>query len=163
MLATSLNLRNNTVHVLSSNFIVEQPSTPHDFIIYYQLRYDDLRKPWGHPPGSEFDETDNTSIHAFIKADDKAIACSRLHFVDNTTAQIRYMAVHPDYQGKGLGKLVVNYLEDVAKKNNHLEVILHARENAVDFYKSCGYAVNEKSYLLWGKIQHFLMQKHLRI
>ncbi|HKC68781.1 MAG TPA: GNAT family N-acetyltransferase [Bacteroidia bacterium] len=149
--------------MLNSNFIVEQPSTPQDFEIYYQLRYDVLRKPWGHPKGSEFDETDDTSIHAFIKTDDKAIACSRLHFIDDKTAQIRYMGIHPDYQGKGLGKLVIAYLEEISKQNNRLEVILHARENAVDFYKSCGYTINEKSYLLWGKIQHFLMQKHLRI
>ena len=116
MLATSLNLKSNTVRVLNSNFIVEQPTTPKDFELYYQLRYNVLRKPWGHPVGSEFDETDSTSIHAFIKADGKAIACSRLHFVDNITAQIRYMAVHPDYQGKGLGKLIINYLEDISKQ-----------------------------------------------
>lgn len=163
MLSTNLNLRNNTVRVPNSNFKVEQPSTPQDFNVYYQLRYDVLRKPWGHPPGSEFDETDSTSIHAFIKDGDIAIACSRLHFVDDKTSQIRYMGVHPDYQGKGLGKLVIAYLEGISKQNNRLDVILHARENAVEFYKSCGYTINEKSYLLWGKIQHFLMQKHLRI
>ena len=147
----------------SSNFTVEQPSTTKDFEIYYQLRYEVLRKPWHQPLGSELDETDNTSIHAFVKTDNKAIACARLHFVDDKISQIRYMAVHPDYQGKGLGKLVVTYLEDVSKKNGRLEIILHARENAVDFYKNCGYTINEKSYLLWGKIQHYLMQKHLRI
>ncbi|HTA61491.1 MAG TPA: GNAT family N-acetyltransferase [Bacteroidia bacterium] len=163
MFVTNLNLRNNTARVLSSSFIVEQPSTTHDFEIYYQLRYQVLRKPWGQPLGSELDETDNTSIHAFIKAGGKAIACARLHWVDNITSQIRYMAVHPDYQGRGLGKLVINYLEEISKQNNRLEIILHARENAVDFYKNCGYTINEKSYLLWGKIQHFLMQKHLRI
>ncbi len=65
--------------MLSSSFIVEQPSTPKDFEIYYQLRYEVLRKPWGHPLGSELDETDNTSIHAFIKGDNKVIACARLH------------------------------------------------------------------------------------
>jgi predicted GNAT family N-acyltransferase len=149
--------------VPNSNYKVEQPTTPKDFEIYYKLRYEVLRKPWAQPLGSEIDETDNISIHAFIKENNQAIACARLHFIDDTTSQIRYVAVHPDYQGKGLGKLVVTYLEGISKKNYRLHIILHARENAVDFYKNCGYAVKEKSYLLWGKIQHYLMQKHLRI
>jgi predicted GNAT family N-acyltransferase len=145
--------------VQNSNFVVEQPSTKQDFEAYYHLRYHVLRKPWRQPLGSELDETDNTSIHAFIKNNDIAIACSRLHFVDETTAQIRYMAVHPNYQGKGLGKLVVNYLEGISKKNNRTKIILHARENAVKFYENCGYTVKETSYLLFGEIQHYLMDK----
>jgi predicted GNAT family N-acyltransferase len=156
-------LPNNTARVLNSNFVVEQLFTPQDFKAYYKLRYEVLRKPWNKPLGSEMDETDNTSIHAFIRENNQAIACARLHFVDDVTAQIRYMAVHPGYQGKGLGKLVITYLEGLSKENKRLHIILHARENAVDFYRNCGYTTKEKSYLLWGKIQHFLMQKHLRI
>jgi hypothetical protein len=38
---------------------------------------------------------------------------------------------------------------------------LQARENAVGFYKRCGYAVKEKSYLMWEVIQHYLMEKEL--
>ena len=149
--------------MLSSNFVVEEPATQKDFEIYYHLRYQVLREPWGQLIGSEVDETDDTSLHAFIKADNYAAACARLHFIDTKTSQIRYMAVHPDYQGKGLGKQVIMYLEDISRKNNRLEIILHAREHAVRFYENCGYTTKEKSYLLWGKIQHFLMQKQVRI
>lgn len=145
----------------NSNFVVEQPATKQDFETYYHLRYLVLRKPWGQPFGSEMDETDNTSIHAFIKDNNIAISCSRLHFIDDTTAQIRYMAVHQDYQGKGLGKLVLTYLEEIAKENKRTDIILHARENAIKFYESCGYVIKEKSYLLWGEIQHHLMEKKL--
>jgi predicted GNAT family N-acyltransferase len=147
--------------VPSSNFVVEQPIIQKDFEAYYHLRYQVLRKPWDQPTGSELDETDDTSIHAFIKVNEDAVACARLHFVDTDIAQIRYMAVHPDFQGQGLGKLVITYLEDISRQNNRLKIILHARENAVKFYESCGYTTKEKSYLLWDKIQHFLMQKHL--
>ncbi|MHB8258938.1 MAG: GNAT family N-acetyltransferase [Bacteroidia bacterium] len=143
----------------SSNFVVEQPITPKEFETYYQLRYEVLRKPWNQPPGSELDETDNTSTHAFIKNNDIAIACARLLFVDDEIAQVRSMAVHPAYQQKGLGKLVLTYLEEVAQKNNRLKVILHARENALKFYEKCGYNRKEKSYLLFGEIQHYLMEK----
>ena len=40
-------------------------------------------------------------------------------------------------------------------------VVLEARENAVPFYESLGYSMIEKSYLLFGEIQHFRMKKAL--
>ena len=145
----------------SNSFVVSEPSTPEDFETYYHLRYEVLRKPWGHAPGSEKDETDSSSIHAFIKLNGKAVAISRMHFIDEHTAQIRYMGVDPGYQGKGLGKLVIKYLEGKAIEHKRKIMVLHARENAVEFYKSCGYTVKETSYLLWGQIPHWLMEKNL--
>ena len=55
---------------------------------------------------------------------------------------------------------VASLLEQ-AKSLGAQEIILHARENAVNFYKHCGYTVVEKSYLMWGEIQHYLMKKDL--
>lgn len=145
----------------SNEFIVSEPVTPQDFEIYYTLRYNVLRKAWGHPKGSEVDETDPTSIHAFIKVGNEALAVSRLHFIDDRTGQIRYMGVHPDQQGKGLGKKVIAYLEKKALEHGRTTMILHARINAVKFYESCGYTIKESSYLLWGQIPHWLMEKKL--
>ncbi|MGZ3867310.1 MAG: GNAT family N-acetyltransferase [Bacteroidia bacterium] len=145
----------------SNSFIVTEPVSDSDFEIYYTLRFNVLRKPWGHEKGSEVDETDPTSIHAFIKENGQAIAVSRLHFVDENTGQIRYMGVHPDHQGKGVGRMVLTYLEKRCLENGRKKMILHARENAVKFYESCGYKVTESSYLLWGEIPHWLMEKIL--
>lgn len=145
----------------SNTFIVTEPVTPADFETYYELRYNVLRKPWGQPKGSEVDETDKLSIHAFIKVNNRAIAVARLHFIDDIVGQIRYMGVHPEYQGKGLGKMVIAYLEGKALENNRKTMILHARENAIKFYENCGYSIKEKSYLMWNEIQHWLMEKTL--
>jgi GNAT superfamily N-acetyltransferase len=145
----------------SDDFIVSEPSSAHDFELYYALRFEVLRKPWGHARGSERDETDSSSIHAFVKKDDKAWAVARLHFVDAEAGQIRYMGVHPGQHGKGLGKKVIRYLEEKAIENGRKKMILHARINAVKFYESCGYRLKEKSYLLWGKIPHWLMERDL--
>jgi ribosomal protein S18 acetylase RimI-like enzyme len=146
----------------SDAFIVTEPSGKTDLDIYYTLRFDVLRKPWGQPKGSEVDETDASSIHAFIKVNNKAVAVSRLHFIDEDTGQVRYMGVHPAYQGKGLGKMVLEYLEKKCLENGRQTMILHARETAIKFYERCGYKVKERSYLMWGEIQHYLMEKKLR-
>ena len=36
-----------------------------------------------------------------------------------------------------------------------------ARENALNFYRSCGYTLLTKTHLLYGIIQHYQMRKDL--
>ena len=104
---------------------------------------------------------EDTAINAFILDNGKVIACGRLQDNGEGLGQIRYMAVDSDYQGKGLGKLIVIKLEEEARNINIRTVELQARENAVEFYKSQGYAVKETSFKLWDIIQHYLMTKNL--
>lgn len=141
--------------------MVIEPLSSSDLEIYYALRYEVLRKPWGQPLGSEKDKEEDTSIHALIKENDRALAVGRLQFVDEHTSQVRFMAVPADQQGKGLGREVLDYLEKRSLENGRKKVVLHARENAIEFYKSCGYAIKEKSHLLGGQVQHWLMEKDL--
>lgn len=127
-----------------------------------QLRYEVLRKPWGQPAATATDERESDSINAYISEHDKVIACARLQDNGNGMGQIRFMAVDPAYQGKGLGKIIVKSLEEEALKLNIEHIELQARENAVKFYESCGYSIKEKTFLLWGIIQHYLMIRDLR-
>jgi ribosomal protein S18 acetylase RimI-like enzyme len=71
------------------------------------------------------------------------------------------MAVDVNCQGKGLGKLIVVKLEEEAKRIGLKTIELQARENAVDFYKSQDYTIQETSFKLWDIIQHYLMIKQL--
>ena len=108
-----------------------EPKSPEDFIMYYNLRYEVLRKPWGQPLGSERDEREETSIHRMI-VDEKtgeALAVGRLQFNSKDEAQIRYMAVENSYQGKGLGSQIISALENVARRNGNKWLILSARKN----------------------------------
>ncbi len=146
----------------SSNYRVSQPTSSSDLELYYALRYEVLRKPWGQPLGSEKDKDEETSIHAFVKENERVLAVGRLQFTNENTSQVRFMAVDPGQQGKGLGKLIMEFLEERSKENGRNKVILHARENALKFYESCGYRIVEKSHLLWGQVQHWLMEKDLK-
>ena len=140
-----------------------EPTTSEEFKKYYNLRYEILRQPWGQPPGSERDEGEETSIHRMI-IDNKtgnALAVGRLQFNSEDEAQIRYMAVAGDLQGKGLGSQIISALEDVARGKGIQRIILSARENALQFYKNNGYNIMKKTHLLFGEIQHWLMGKEL--
>lgn len=123
------------------------------------LRYEILRKPWAKPRETATDDQESVSINAFIEDKGKVIACGRLQDNGGGIGQIRYMAVDEHYQGKGLGKLIVAKLEEEAKKAGIKTIELQARENALEFYKSQGYAIKETSFKLWDIIQHYLMVK----
>ncbi len=145
-----------------TNYIVKQATTEVDLKNILQLRYDVLRKHWNQLIETATDDLENKSINAFIEDENSnLIACGRLQENDNKIGQIRFMAVSQTCQGKGLGKLIIQFLEEQAKNKNLVELQLQARENAVKFYTNCNYRIKEKSFLLWNEIQHYLMIKDL--
>lgn len=125
------------------------------------LRYTILRKPWGKALETAADDLEDSSINAYVEFENKIVACGRLQNNGKGIAQIRYMAVDANYQGKGLGKAILIKLEEEARKIGIHTIELHARENAVLFYQSQQYVMIEKSYNLWDIIQHYLMMKKL--
>jgi len=140
---------------------IKQPQTEAEFKRYYRLRWQLLRAPWQQPEGSEADAIEASCFHVMAVDDDKVIGVARLQFNTNDEAQLRYMAVSPSYEGQGIGRALIEALEQRAKKSSHKKIILDAREPAVGFYKKLGYQVIKKSYLLFGEIQHFRMSKEL--
>lgn len=138
------------------------PVTSLEFQNYYQLRWEVLRKPWDQAKGTEQDELETSCIHVMaLNEVDECIGVGRLQFNSTEEAQIRYMGVRNDQQGKGVGKELMTYLENKTSENNRTKIILQARENAVPFYLSIGYSIKEKTFFLWNKIQHYKMEKVL--
>ena len=142
--------------------IFKTPIDKEEFRQYYQLRWEVLRKPWGQPEGSEKADDEDKSFHGMmINKEGHVIAVSRLHFSTATEGQIRFMGVHEDYRGMGIGMKLLLEMENIAISKGMSQIRLHARENAVDFYKNALYTIEKDSYILFGKIQHFEMLKIL--
>ena len=143
-------------------FTIRKSNTKEENDRILELRYKILRAPWNQPIDTATDEREESSINAYIKNENgEIIACGRLQENENKIGQIRFMAVDNRYQGKGLGKLIVDFLEEEAKVTGLQRIELEARENAVKFYERCGYRVKEKTFLLWGIIQHYRMEKKI--
>ena len=139
-----------------------EPKSIEEFESYFHLRWEILRKPWGQPKGSERDESDSVGFNRMVlNKKDYPIGVGMLLINSVQVAQIRFMAVSENCQRMGVGTLLVDCLESIAREHKCPHIILHSRENAVTFYKNSGFKVVEKSYLLFGEIQHFLMQKNL--
>lgn len=139
---------------------ISHPNSIEDFNAYYQLRWEVLRKPWSQPIDSEKDEFEHSSFHFMAKHNNKIIGVCRIQKNSELIAQVRFMAVDANYHGKGIGKKLIEAAEEFAKHQLKSKfIILQARENAVPFYKACGYKIEEKTFLLYDSIQHFLMRK----
>lgn len=138
---------------------IQTPATEDEWNQYYDLRWRLLRQPWQQPKGSEKDQLEDNSIHKAAILNNQVIAVGRIHFTDRNEAQIRYMAVDDTFQSKGVGRLILKSLESAAHAQNIHHIFLHARENAVDFYKKNQYQPIKSTHVLYGKIQHVLMKK----
>ncbi len=139
-----------------------EPQSKEQWESYYNLRFRVLREPWNEPRGSERDDSDATSVHRMVADDsDRCIAVSRLHYNSPTEGQIRFMAVDNTQQSKGVGSYLLNAMEEIAIAHGCNRMILEAREPAIPFYQRNGYIVFQRSYLLFGCIQHYTMFKDL--
>jgi GNAT superfamily N-acetyltransferase len=142
-------------------FSIIEPFGEKQFEIYYQIRYEALRKPWGKPKGSEKDDLEHESLHFMALENEIPLGVCRLQYNSDSEAQIRFMAVNEIARGKGIGKLMIEFAEHRALKDGRNFMILQARDYAVPFYEKSGYKLKEKTFLLWNLIQHYLMEKSL--
>ena len=140
---------------------IKSPQTDADWNAYYALRFSVLREPWNQPVGSEVLADEDQAIHAIAVENEEVLGVARMHESAEKQGQVRCVATATKAQGKGIGKAIMAYLEEKAKKKDWTEIVLEARENAVPFYQAIGYSIVAESYLLFGEIQHYRMQKNL--
>ena len=143
------------------HYIIKSPETKLEWEKYFNFRWEMLRKPLGMSKDTIKDELEDRSFHLFAVNDQKEIIGSgRLHFNNGNEGQIRYMAVTNSVQRKGLGSEIVLELETIAKNKGIQEMVLNARENAINFYLSLGYKKKEP-YKSDTGIPHITMRKKL--
>ena len=145
-----------------SRYDVRIPETKEEWQEYYFLRWKVLRSEFSDDIDSAKDDLEDSSYHiAAFSEDSTVLGVGRIHHVDIENAQIRYMAVDLTCRGQSVGsKILLNLIKNT-KDSNKKFIILHARENAVNFYRNNGFELIKKTHLLFGKIQHYLMKLSL--
>jgi predicted GNAT family N-acyltransferase len=138
------------------------PETLHDLNSYFELRWRVLREPWHQPRGSERDDREDESIHLMIReTNGDALAVGRLHLNSPVEAQVRFMAVDPRWQGRGLGSTILRELELRARVAGAASVVLNARDSAQRFYEQHGYRMEGPAETLFSGVAHVRMRKRL--
>ena len=124
------------------------------------LRDHVLRKPLGLTFNNEDLEKEKQDILIGCFDDDKLEACCLLTKVDSKTVRLRQMAVLSGLQGKGVGRILMQFAENIARDRGYRKLLMHARKTALGFYEKLGYRVNGDEFVE-VTLPHFVMEKNL--
>ena len=125
-----------------------------------KLREDILRKPLGLTFSQHEleDEKNNLLIGAFEDGD--MLGCCMLVEETPETVKLRQMAVLNVLQGKGIGRALMQFAENLARDHGYRILTMHARKNSVGFYEKMGYKVKSQEFFEVS-IPHYEMEKEL--
>lgn len=130
---------------------------------YYQmikLREDILRKPLGLEFTPEELEKEKDNLFMVAYEDDKMLGCCMLVEEGANTVRLRQMAVLNDLQGKGIGRALMQFAENLARDRGYKSITMHARKNSLGFYEKMGYKRNGEEFEEIT-IPHYVMEKQL--
>jgi N-acetylglutamate synthase-like GNAT family acetyltransferase len=124
------------------------------------LRTEILRKPIGLNFDKEELEREKDDVLMGAFEDDKILGCCLLTKVDSKTVRLRQMAVPNNLQGKGIGRALMIFSENIARDLGYKTLIMHARKTAIGFYEKLGYSKSGPEFEEIT-IPHFVMEKAL--
>lgn len=88
------------------------------------------------------------------------VSCLVLKSLPDLEIKMRQVAVRADLQKKGIGQLMVAASEDLGRRLGFKKMVLHARKEAVPFYKKLKYKTSGKEFME-VEIPHYKMVKNL--
>lgn len=124
------------------------------------LRFQILRKPLGLSFSEEDLAVEKDDILLGCFEDDKLEACCVLTKTDPKTVRLRQMAVTANLQGKGIGRVLMSFAENVARDHGYRRLTMHARKSALGFYEKNGYRICSDEFNE-VTIPHYVMEKEL--
>ena len=124
------------------------------------LRIEILRKPLGlsFDPKDLEKEKEDVLMGAF--EDDRILGCCLLTRMDQHTMRLRQMAVPNSMQGKGIGRALMIFAENIARDLGYRKLCMHARVTALGFYEKLGYTTNGEEFIE-VTMPHYIMEKAL--
>lgn len=143
-------------------YTIKTPVTHDDFKVYYALRYKVLREPWGHPKGTEKDDYEPISEH-FMALNEKGevVGVVKLYAKTDRIAHISHLAVSPDFQHKGVGRLLLETVEQRARVRGFHTLGTMARVTATVYFQKYGFRIVGMPTPHLGTIHLVWMEKTL--
>jgi GNAT superfamily N-acetyltransferase len=131
-----------------------------EYLQMVQLRNDILRRPLGlqFTPDELEKEKEEILIGAF--EEEKMLGCCMLIRENPNSVRLRQMAVLNNLQGKGIGRALMQFAENIARDRGFQKITMHARKTAVGFYEKLGYRISGQEFEE-VTIPHYVMEKLL--
>ena len=84
------------------------------------------------------DELEDLAQHGFVAiSNDRILGFAALEIYSNKLAELRSLAVSQEFQGRGVGKALVNACIERARQHNVFEVM--AITSSEEFFQRCGF------------------------
>ncbi|PID14649.1 GNAT family N-acetyltransferase [Sporosarcina sp. P34] len=116
------------------------------------------------PEEDEFDEFDvlgELCEHILVEHNGQAIATGRLRIVDGV-GKLERICVLASHRSLGVGKVIIQGLEDIAREKGIVSLRLHGQTHAEEFYRKLEYATTSDIFMEDG-IPHIVMEKELAL
>ena len=111
------------------------------------------------PEEIELDADDAHAFHAIALDGGRPVGCGRM-VAEGDHVKIGRMAVLRELRGLGIGRRVIEFLMEAARKQGYRKAILHAQITAEGFYLKNGYIPKGEVFEEAG-IAHRLMEREL--
>ena len=124
------------------------------------LRNEILRRPLGLQFTPEELELEKEEILIGAFEEEKMLGCCMLIMEAPNSVRLRQMAVLNNLQGKGIGRALMQFAENIARDRGFQKITMHARKTAVGFYEKLGYRTSGQEFEE-VTIPHYVMEKLL--
>ena len=124
------------------------------------LRNEVLRKPLGLSLWDDDLSKDDGDLLFVAMEDDKMVGCVILKMLGNEAMKLRAMAVRPQLQGAGIGRMLVQEAEKTAIAMGYKYIEMYARVVAIPFYEKLGYNITSDEFIE-VTVPHRKMKKEL--
>ncbi|SDD41247.1 Predicted N-acyltransferase, GNAT family [Paenibacillus sp. UNCCL117] len=110
----------------------------------------------------EFDSSWEACRHFLLLDGSRPVAAARYRKYDESTAKLQRIAVLAEYRGLGLGKRIIEMMEDdIRSRGIASAIILDGQTQAEAFYHKLGYSTVSEEPFLDAGIWHVRMIKTL--
>jgi ribosomal protein S18 acetylase RimI-like enzyme len=131
-----------------------------DYSQMISLRQILLRKPLGLTLNDNELKAEKNDILIGCFDDDKLEGCCLLTKTGTGILRLRQMAVISGLQGKGIGRALLQFAENIARDMGYKKITMHARKTAAGFYEKLGYKITSEEFEEVS-IPHYFMEKSL--
>ncbi len=94
-----------------------------------------------------------TEDYYVVEEDGEIIGCGGINYEpEKKTAVISWDIIHPDYQGKGIGKELLKFrINKIKEKNEHAQIIVRTSQFTFKFYEKAEFKLMEIVKDYWAK------------
>jgi ribosomal protein S18 acetylase RimI-like enzyme len=131
-----------------------------DYSQMISLRQILLRRPLGLTLNDNELKAEKNDILIGCFDDDKLEGCCLLTKTGTGILRLRQMAVISGLQGKGIGRALLQFAENIARDMGYKKITMHARKTAAGFYERLGYKITSEEFEEVS-IPHYFMEKNL--